>query len=123
MTRELAPNTIKRLRSALEEERDRITALLEEHEQEREEARLSETSAERSPEPASAEAGSMAFEFEKELSIDQNASDLLRKVEHALRRLADKTYGTCEVCGQPIPVARLEALPYATLCVKDASRA
>jgi DnaK suppressor protein len=123
MTRELAPTTLKRLRSALEEERDRITALLEEHEQEREEARLSETSAERSPEPASAEAGSMAFEFEKELSIDQNASDLLRKVEHALRRLADKTYGTCEVCGQPIPVARLEALPYATLCVKDASRA
>jgi DnaK suppressor protein len=123
MTRELAPTTLKRLRSALEEERDRITALLKEHEQEREEARLSETSAERSPEPASAEAGSMAFEFEKELSIDQNASDLLRKVEHALRRLADKTYGTCEVCGQPIPVARLEALPYATLCVKDASRA
>ncbi|HEX2369078.1 MAG TPA: TraR/DksA C4-type zinc finger protein [Acidimicrobiia bacterium] len=123
MTRELAPTTLKRLRSALEEERDRIIALLEEHEQEREEARLSETSAERSPEPASAEAGSMAFEFEKELSIDQNASDLLRKVEHALRRLADKTYGTCEVCGQPIPVARLEALPYATLCVKDASRA
>jgi DnaK suppressor protein len=123
MTRVLAPTTLKRLRSALEEERDRIIALLEEHEQEREEARLSETSAERSPEPASAEAGSMAFEFEKELSIDQNASDLLRKVEHALRRLADKTYGTCEVCGQPIPVARLEALPYATLCVKDASRA
>jgi DnaK suppressor protein len=123
MTRELAPTTLKRLRSALEDERDRITALLEEHEQQREEARLSETSAERSPEPASAEAGSMAFEFEKELSIDQNASDLLRKVEHALRRLADKTYGTCEVCGQPIPVARLEALPYATLCVKDASRA
>ena len=76
MTRELAPTTLKRLRSALEEERDRITALLEEHEQERE-RRLSETSAERSPEPASAEAGSMAFEFEKELSIDQNASDLL----------------------------------------------
>ena len=123
MTRVLAPTTLKRLRSALEEERDRIIVLLEEHEQEREEARLSETSAERSPEPASAEAGSMAFEFEKELSIDQNASDLLRKVEHALRRLADKTYGTCEVCGQPIPVARLEALPYATLCVKDASRA
>ena len=112
MTRELAPTTLKRLRSALEEERDRITALLEEHEQEREEAPPGD-SAERSPEPASAEAGSMAFEFEKELSIDQNASDLLRKVEHALRRLADKTYGTCEVCGQPIPVARLEALRHA----------
>ena len=65
----------------------------------------------------------MAFEYEKELSIDQNATDLLRKIEHALTRLGEGSYGICEVCGQPIPVARLEALPYATLCVKDASRA
>jgi DnaK suppressor protein len=64
-----------------------------------------------------AEGGSMAFEYEKELSVDQNTADLLDKVEHALDRLERGEYGSCEVCGKPIPVARLEALPYVTLCV------
>jgi DnaK suppressor protein len=64
----------------------------------------------------------MNFEYEKELSLGQNTVDLLRKVEHALARLKAKTYGVCETCGQPIPVARLEVLPYATECVKCARR-
>ena len=101
----------------LEEERDALTRLLDEHEQERVEARLAETAAERSPDPMTAEGGSMAFEYEKELSIDQNSADLLVKVEHALDRLDQGEYGDCEACGKPIPVARLEALPYVTLCV------
>jgi RNA polymerase-binding protein DksA len=104
------------------EERDRLVELLEEHEQEREEARLSESSAERTPDPTSAEGGSMAFEFEKVLSIDANAEDLLRKVEHALEHINEGTYGICESCGNPIPVARLTALPYATICVECAKR-
>jgi DnaK suppressor protein len=96
--------------------------MIEEHERELEEARQTETSAERSPDPGSAEAGSMNFEYEKELSLGQNTVDLLRKVERALARVADKTYGICESCGNPIPVARLEVLPYATECVSCARR-
>ena len=34
-----------------------------------------------------------------------------------LERIADKTYGYCERCFQPIPKPRLRALPYARLCV------
>ena len=117
MARQLASGTLDRLRKKLEEERDSLTRLLDEHEQEREEARLAETAAERSPDPMTAEGGSMAFEYEKELSIDQNSADLLVKVEHALDRLDGGAYGDCEACGKPIPVARLEALPYVTLCV------
>ncbi|MGH8875713.1 MAG: TraR/DksA family transcriptional regulator [Acidimicrobiia bacterium] len=122
MARELAESTLARLRSALEEEQDRISRVLEELEQEREEARMTETSAERSPDPASAEAGSMAFEYEKELSIEKNSSDLLQKVEHAMRRMDEGSYGVCESCGQDIPVARLEVLPYVTLCVTCAAK-
>ena len=96
--------------------------MIDEHERELEEARMTETSAERSPDPGSAEAGSMNFEFEKELSLGQNTVDLLRKVEQALARVAEKTYGICESCGHAIPVARLEVLPYATECVSCASR-
>jgi DnaK suppressor protein len=117
MARQLAATTLDRLREKLEQERDRLISLLDEHEQEREEARLAETSAERSPDPMTAEGGSMAFELEKELSIDQNAADLLSKVHYALRRLERGEYGDCESCGSPVPVERLEALPYTTLCV------
>ena len=117
MSRQLASGTIDRLRNKLQEENDRLARLLDEHEHEREEARLAETAAERSPDPMTAEGGSMAFEYEKELSVDQNTADLLDKVEHALDRLERGEYGSCEVCGKPIPVARLEALPYVTLCV------
>ena len=122
MARQLAVNTLKRFRNQLEEEQARLERMIEEHERELEEARQTETSAERSPDPGSAEAGSMNFEYEKELSLGQNTVDLLRKVERALARVGDKTYGICESCGNPIPVARLEVLPYATECVSCARR-
>jgi DnaK suppressor protein len=117
MARQLAAGTLARLRKKLEDERASLARLLDEHEHEREEARLAETASERSPDPMTAEGGSMAFEYEKELSVDQNAADLLVKVEHALDRLDQSEYGNCEACRAPVPVARLEALPYATLCV------
>lgn len=64
----------------------------------------------------------MKFEYEKELSLERNTVDLLHKVERALARVANGSYGICESCGKPIPVARLEVLPYAVTCVTCASR-
>lgn len=122
MSRQLAQSTLDRFRSVLEEERARLRALLEEHELERENARLAETAAERSPDPSSAEGGSMAFEYEKDLSVDANTEDLLRKAENALERLDKGEYGICESCGTAIPIARLEVLPYTTVCVECAQR-
>lgn len=122
MARKLAANTVKRFKSQLLSEQQRLEQMIAEHERELEEARMTETSAERSPDPGSAEAGSMNFEYEKELSLGQNTVDLLRKVERALVRIEDGTYGVCESCGQPIPLARLEVLPYSTECVSCARR-
>lgn len=121
MARSLAKSTRDRFRKRLEGERERLTLMIEEIEAEREEVRLTETSSDRSPDPNTAEGGSLAFEMEKELSILENSRDILAKVENALERIAVGTYGTCEVCGQAIPVARLEALPYTSLCVTDAA--
>lgn len=42
----------------------------------------------------------------------------LAQIERALKRLKAGTYGKCEVCSLTIPVARLNALPFSTLCVK-----
>jgi DnaK suppressor protein len=122
MSRQLAQSTLDKFRAVLEEEQARLRALLEEHELEREQARLAETAAERSPDPTSAEGGSMVFEYEKELSVDANTEDLLRKAGNALERLDQGEYGICESCGVAIPVARLEVLPYTTLCVECAQR-
>jgi len=41
----------------------------------------------------------------------------LNQVQRAIARLKQGTYGTCEVCSVKIPVARLNALPYSTMCI------
>ena len=115
MARQLSQNTINKFKKKLLAEREQLIAILEQHHQERENIRLSEASAERSPDPTSADGGSMAFELEKELTLDENTRHLLNQVDHALLLIKKKKYGNCENCGEPIPVARLDALPYATL--------
>ena len=116
MARKLSPNTINKFKKRLEAEKEQLSSMLELHQQERENIRLSEASAERSPEPTSADGVSMAFELEKELTLDENTKHLLNQVEHALVLIKKKKYGNCENCGEPIPVARLEAIPYSTIC-------
>ena len=67
-----------------------------------------------------ADAGTFTFERERDLSIKNNVRDLLRKVDDALGRMSNKTFGICAVCGNPIEKARVKALPYVELCIKDA---
>jgi RNA polymerase-binding protein DksA len=122
VARNLAKSTVERYRMRLEEERDRLQVMIRDYELELEEARLTESSSDRSPDPGNAEAGSMKFEYEKELSIEQNTLDLLGKVERALDNIANGTYGICESCGKPIPMTRLDVLPYVTLCVDCARK-
>jgi RNA polymerase-binding protein DksA len=69
-----------------------------------------------------ADAGSKTFEREQELSIANNRRDLLLQMERAMERLDAGTYGRCESCSQPIPKARLQAFPSATLCVRCKQR-
>lgn len=123
MARQLAKSTLVKFKTRLEDEQARLQGLIEEYQQELEEARLSESSSDRSPDPGNAEASSTKLEYAKELSIEQNTLDLLGKVERALAKIAAGEYGICESCGRPIPLARLDALPYATLCVDCARRA
>ena len=50
-------------------------------------------------------------------SLEDNAEQLVRDIDRALEKIDDGTYGMCERCGQDIPQERLDAVPYATLCV------
>jgi len=56
---------------------------------------------------------------ERERSVVATELMLLIEVQRALKRIAKGTYGRCMVCGQPIAEKRLEALPWAALCIKD----
>ncbi|QTF93895.1 TraR/DksA family transcriptional regulator [Halomonas sp. BM-2019] len=49
-------------------------------------------------------------------ALEREAEEELRQVMHALDRIALGQGATCEVCEEPIPPARLEALPFTTLC-------
>jgi len=51
--------------------------------------------------------------------LEENAEHLLVEIGAALERIDDGTYGLCSSCGRPIDDARLEAVPYATLCIAD----
>ena len=68
----------------------------------------------------SADAGTATFEREKDLSIENNVRDLLQKIDRALKKIEAGTYGICDRCGKPIEKARIKALPYVDLCIKDA---
>jgi DnaK suppressor protein len=51
--------------------------------------------------------------------LEENAEHLLTEIEAALARIDDGTYGLCVRCGRPIGDERLQAVPYATLCIDD----
>lgn len=122
MARELADSTLERLSRKLEDERERLEKLIADHEREREESKLAEAKADRSADPDNVDGGAIEVEMEMDLAMVQNARELLERVKHAQDRMEKGLYGTCEVTGDPIPVARLEALPYATTTVEAASR-
>jgi DnaK suppressor protein len=64
-----------------------------------------------------ADVGSTTFERDHEMSLANNARDMLAQTERALARIDNGTYGICESCGNPIGKGRLQAFPRATLCV------
>lgn len=58
------------------------------------------------------------YDREFSLGIASNGRELLQKVEQALKRIDDQSFGSCQECGGPIPIARLKALPYVQTCLK-----
>jgi len=71
---------------------------------------------------SSAENASDAYEQDFAFISMESEESLLRKVDRALQRLRENTYGQCEECGKDIHPERLEALPWATMCVKCQAR-
>ncbi len=109
---------LEKFRALLLAERERLE--LELHQIEQRTARASES--ERANELSAyedhpADLASETFEREKDLAIGESVESLLNQVNVALEKLERGTYGQCDVCNKPIKKARLQALPFATLCL------
>lgn len=63
------------------------------------------------------EGGTANVDRELDLHLSAQAQAAIEEIDAALAKIEDGTYGTCESCGNPVPKARLEAIPHARLCV------
>jgi RNA polymerase-binding protein DksA len=66
---------------------------------------------------------SATLDREIDYSLGENSEQVLGEIEAALRRIDDGTYGQCRKCGKEIGTERLEARPWASLCIDDARNA
>src|SRR5207249_5204925 len=103
--------TIAVLKKQLEGERANLAGQLDALEEERRRLAADRDSLDDSFTEESGEGATTTIEQEKDISIAANVADLLEKVEAALKRIDDGTYGLCLRCGKPIGKPRLEALP------------
>jgi RNA polymerase-binding transcription factor DksA len=114
--------TLDKLRRLLEEERETYLR------QARDLAAEAEAlAAEREPgdtqfDEESGEGDTLNVERERDLALSASATQAVEDIDRALRRMDVGTFGICERCGKKITVARLEALPFAALCIECKSR-
>jgi RNA polymerase-binding protein DksA len=114
--------TLDKLRRLLEEERE--TYVRQAHDLAAEAEALA---AEREPgdtqfDEESGEGDTLNVERERDLALSASANQAVEDIDRALHRMDTGTFGVCERCGKKIAVARLEALPFAALCIECKSR-
>jgi DnaK suppressor protein len=115
----LSEKEIQELKAQLLAERKDLEAQYKELEESSFGANQSELTGEMGFDEEYADAGTATFERERDLSLVNNLRDLMERIDKALGKIEDGTYGLCDRCGKPIEKPRLKALPYANLCIKD----
>ncbi len=66
-----------------------------------------------------ADEGTDDFNRTVTLEVTSKEFGILRQIERALEKIDEGNYGVCDISGEEIPLARLEAIPYATMTVKS----
>ena len=116
-------NQLAMLRSRLERERKQIEEQLINNEHYGLGEALKETTGELSPiDNHPADLATELFERGKDIALGEKKEHHLQRIEAALNAIDEGTYGSCATCGKPIPLERLEALPYTIYCVDHAPR-
>ena len=104
-------------RRILLEERDRVLRAIENLHNETPGSLEEATGEESSFDNHLADTATVTYDREMDYTLEENSEAVLAAIDAALRRIEDGTYGTCQRCGNPIAPERLEALPYAELCI------
>jgi len=115
----LSEKEVQELKEKLLEERKDLQAQFDDLEEFSFGSNQSELSGEMGFDEEYADAGTATFERERDLSLVNNLRDLMERIDKALGKIDEGTYGLCDRCGRPIEKLRLKALPYANLCIKD----
>jgi DnaK suppressor protein len=69
------------------------------------------------PAPDITDGAAQAYNLQLMLELGEQDWQKLKKVDDALNKIKNGSYGTCSECEQPIPEARLEVVPFAEYCV------
>ena len=107
----------ERFRQMLLEERKRVRGAIEYLHQENPGSIEDETGEETAFDNHLGDTATVTYDREMDYTLEDNSEAVLAAIEKALAKIENGTYGTCERCGKPIDPARLEALPYAELCI------
>ena len=106
-----------RFQEVLLEERRRVAAAIENLHDEHPGSIRDETGEDAVYDNHLADTATETYERELDYTLGENAEHVLAEIDAALRRIEDGTYGTCTNCGHEIPPERLEARPWAMLCI------
>jgi DnaK suppressor protein len=108
---------VNRFREALLEERQRVEGALRLLHDENSAPLYDEAGEETAFDNHLADTATETYDRELEYSLEENSERVLGEIDAALKRIEEGTYGICTNCGSQIPEERLEALPWATLCI------
>lgn len=65
-----------------------------------------------------ADAAAGVFERDFSMGLASKGREIIRRIDSALHKIEESSYGNCEVCSKPISKRRLDVLPYARYCLK-----
>jgi DnaK suppressor protein len=108
----------ERFRTALLEERTRVEDAIEYLQQETSGLEDETEENEGGVDNHLADQASPTLDREVDYTLEDDAGKVLEQIDAALARIDAGTYGLCETDGEPIPEERLEARPWATLCIE-----
>lgn len=106
-----------RFRQALTQERLRIQAALDNLHEENPGSITDETGEDAVYDNHLADTATVTYDRELDYTLEENSENMLAEIDAALQRIEDGTFGKCTNCNKEIPPARLEARPWATLCI------
>ena len=107
-----------RFRDALLEERRRVEAAIANLHEENPGSLSDETGDDSVYDNHLADTATVTYDRELDYTLEENSEHVLSAIDGALARIDEGTYGVCMSCGRPIAPERLEARPWATLCIE-----